>query len=144
MKYRSIIFFLINVLSLSAFAHGGGSSSNAPKWKEKEIERHAPHHPESLDQDKLEKFMAAKEMLPDVVAIHCKLSEFTNCRGVEIGLYDLDGKSLAKAHTGTSGLVGFEGLKPRTGYIAKIEGEKYTGESRVRSGGSYGLSGERK
>lgn len=144
MKFRSPVLFLVNFFSLCTFAHGGGSHSNAPKWKQREIERHAPHRPEPLDHDRLEKFVAAKEIPPDVVTIHCKLNNFTNCRGVEISLYDLNGKPVARAHTGTTGFVGFEGLQPRTEYIAKIESDKYVGEANVRSGGSYALSGERK
>lgn len=139
----ALIFFSIFFAS-SVFAHGGGVGSSTPKWKQKEETRHVPHQPEVIEEDQLAKLMAEKELASDVVAIHCKLSEFTPCRGVEISLHDLKGAELGKAHTGTSGLVGFEGLKPRTQYVARIVSEKYSGEASVRSGGSYGISGNRK
>lgn len=142
--FSSVLILTTFVFTPNVFAHGGGGGSSTPKWVKKEETRHVPHHPEVIEEDQLARLMAEKELASDVVAIHCKLSEFTNCRGVEISLHDLKGNEVGKAHTGTSGLVGFEGLKPRTQYLARIVSEKYSGEVSVRSGGSYGISGNRK
>lgn len=143
MKFISMILM---IASSYTYAHGGGSAPSGAEKKaeKKEDPRHIPHHPEAIDEDKLIRYLSAKSIMPDVTTISCKLGEFTSCRGLEIGLYDLNGKLLAKGHTGTGGAVGFEGLKKDGKFIAKIEGEKYFGEARVQAGGSYGIYGEKK
>jgi len=145
MKFTTILLgcFLLIPFSKNSFAHGAGGGTPKTEVKKPEA-RHAAHHPAVLDEDELSKFMAEKKMAEDVVAIHCKLSEFTNCRGMEVSLYDLNGKLIGMAHTGMSGIVGFEGLRSKTNYVAKIENEKYRGETQVQTGTVFGLMGEKK
>lgn len=138
-------FVLLTLCCSFAWAHGGGGGEpEKPKKPEVAQVRHSPHQPDSLEHDQLEKLMSEKDMAGDVTAIRCSLNEFTSCRGVEIVLHDLGGKQIAKAHTGTMGIVGFEGLKPNANYIARIESDRYKGEAQVRGGGIYAINGERK
>lgn len=139
-------FILLMFCCSLALAHGGGGAEREEKPKKPEATqvRRAPHQPEALEHNQLEKLMAEKEIAGDVTAIRCSLNEFTSCRGVEIVLHDWAGKQIAKAHTGMMGIVGFEGLHPNASYIARIESDRYKGEAQVRAGGIYGIKGEKK
>ena len=143
MKY--IFQILVIVVSPHAFAHGGdgGPLTNKSNAKVRHQARRAPHHPEEIIQAELDKHLSAKKIFADVIIIHCKLGEFTKCRGVEIGLYDLQGRLISKGYSGLSGVVGFEGLKAGEQFVAKIEGDKYRGEAHVIAGGSFRINAER-
>lgn len=132
------------VASPSVFAHGGGGTTEHKEEPKKVELRRAALKADALDSLEAERLTQEKKVAEDVVLIHCKLSEFNNCRGIEVSLHDLSGKIIARAHTGMSGLVGFEGLKSKTNYLAKIESEKYQGEAQVQTSRVWPLIGERR
>ena len=144
---RSLPLLLVTIFSAPVFAHGGGGPE--PKEEPKKVvtisaSRHAPLKPDVLAPDVIEKLMGEKEIAKDVAGVRCALSEFTTCRGVDIVLHDLRGNEILRAHTGTTGMVGFEGLKANTNYIARIESDRYAGEAQIRAGGVYEITGQRK
>ncbi len=142
------IFVLTISFCSSAWGHGGSSGGDRHEKSVRPPEvsqtRSAPRQPGVVEHDQLEKLMMNKEMVADVAAIRCILNEFSNCRGVEVVLHDLSGKEIAKANTGTFGVVGFEGLNSNVNYVAKIESEKYDGKVQVLAGGTFVLNGEKK
>ena len=148
MKKNFIFAFsgTIAILSLSAFAHGGGSAPEKKTVRSKEVQRSrlTPSHPEALQDEQLEVFASQKEIARDVVVIRCRLNEFSLCRGLEIVLLNLEGRELARAHTKTSGFVGFEGLQANANYIVRIASEKYYGETQIQSGSTFVVDGKRR
>lgn len=144
---KSILKIFVLITAPYAFAHGGGGGGDHKEEKKAEVRtvsRAVPQKPEEIDQAELMQFLANNMSMADVATISCQLGEYTKCRGVEIGLYNSKGKLVAKGHSGTSGVVGFQGLKPHVHFVAKIEGEKYRGETVVEAGGSFGIQAERR
>lgn len=118
---------------------------NGPRLPWEREPRTAPSKPQVIEHDKLTKQHQLKEIDPDVVSIQCSLGQFlTNCRGIEISLHDLAGKELLRASTGTTGVVGFEGLKRGVDYIARINSDRYQGEIQIHSGRAYSMNGKQK
>jgi len=136
--------FLCIGISSVANAHGGGSeSSSKPVVAKPPAIRVAAKAPKAIDASEIER-LSASGYGQDVLAVDCKLGEFTSCRGLDISITDISGKHIATGNTGTNGLVGFEGLKPHVNYIAKIESDRYDGVIQVKTGRLWALSGERK
>ncbi|MGE3682688.1 MAG: hypothetical protein AB7G93_13265 [Bdellovibrionales bacterium] len=125
------------------YAHGGGESP-PPKKERLEEPRATANKPDILEDSELRKLSELKRIPEDVLFIRCTLSEYAVCRGLDISLYDLSGKRLLTGNTGTEGLVGFEGLKTNTKYIAKIDNPKYQGEMDARAGAFHVMNGDRK
>lgn len=140
------LLFCFCASSYLAAAHGGGgpeSVKEKPKLKFK-FKRSAPVSLNSIDAKDIDAISEGGQLPEDVVAIHCKLTGSVDCRGLTITLKDKDGHGVATSHTGTLGLVAFEGLQHHETYVAKIESEKYHGEVEVAGGGRWTLLGDRK
>lgn len=148
-EFRLKKYLLVLALSLSpltkAYAHGGGASEKAPEKVEKPHEtRVAAKNPDVLADSELRKLKEFQKTPEDVILVRCTLSEYAVCRGLDVALYDLAGKRVLMANTGTEGVVGFQGLRANTKYIAKIDNEKYLGEIEARGGQFLVINGDRK
>lgn len=134
------LFFISNF----ALAHGGSSPEpikEKPKFKAK---RQTAKSLGAIETHDIDEILEDGRLPEDVVTIHCKLSESIDCRGLDIKLEDGDGHEVARSHSGTHGLVAFEGLDHHKSYVAKIESEKYFGEVTVEGGSNRTLHGDRK
>ncbi len=146
MRSTFLATFLI-VNSQNAFSHGGGEalSNEKPKKIVAESMGRAPKTSPSLlpFEDFLSVAQNHNAIPEDVLLVSCKLST-VNCRGIQVALLDTSGAKVLEANTGSSGFVGFQGLKPKDNYLVKIESEKYEGMSQVHPGKSWNLQGERR
>lgn len=131
-------------LSNHVNAHGGGGPEPVKEKPKPKMKRNAATSLQAIETHNISTFSDDGKIPEDVVAIQCKLSASVDCRGLTIVISDKDGHSVASAHSGTHGLVAFEGLDDNEEYVAKIESEKYFGEVEVSGGAKWTLHGDRK
>lgn len=134
----------IVAFSKIANAHGGGGPEPMKEKPKPKMKRNAATSLQAIEVHNLEAFSDGGKIPEDVVAIQCKLSASVDCRGLTIVLSDKDGHAFASSHSGTHGLVAFEGLDEYEEYVAKIESEKYFGQVEVSGGSKWTLLGDRK
>ena len=138
-----IICAMVIMASAKIYAHGGDSLPPAKAEKKTEV-RPAASKPETLLGSELSNILRQNVIPDDVLLVRCSLNEFAVCRGVDVTLFDLSGKRLLTGNSGTDGLLGFEGLMPKTKYIAKIESAKYSGDAEVVDGRVSPINADKK
>lgn len=137
-----VCFFSLSPNTL--LAHGGGGP-DMPKTKQKAPSaesRLAPINPSVLNDSALKKIMIEDKNPNDVAVIKCTLSAYSNCRGLQVSLYDLNGKKLIAGNSGSEGYVGFEGLDRSQNYEVRIESKRYRGATTIAPGSMWNLNGE--
>lgn len=144
---RAVLLGLLCVTVFQAAevrAHGGGGSE-APAKKEPKVTeaRSTPSLPNALTHAELNKIMSQDKSPSDVAIVRCTLNEFASCRGLQVGLYDKNGKQISIGNTGGEGVVGFEGLRAGHEYEARIEAAKYRGSVILTPGGAWKLNADR-
>jgi hypothetical protein len=144
------IFFIFLCVAMfqtvEVHAHGGGGSE-APAKKETKATpgvRSAPSLPNALNHAELIEIMNQDKSPSDVAIVRCTLNEFASCRGLQVGLYDKNGKQISIGNTGGEGVVGFEGLKAGHEYEARIDAVKYKGSVAITPGAAWKLNADRK
>lgn len=142
MRLKSIFIYFVITTPMSAFSHDSGEPKIDKRVEARTETRRPPHHPREIEQAELAKYLESK--FPDVTIISCQFSEYNSCRGVQIAIFDSNGHFVAKAHSGTIGMVGFEGLKPNSEFVAKIQSEKYRGEIVFVVGQNFRILAEQK
>ena len=150
-RTMTIAFIFATCIALTFFyfkkasAHGGGSSAPSPKESEPDVVkevRHVPSTPKTLNHIELLKVLSQEKNPPDVAVVRCTLNMYASCRGLEIALYDTEGKKLLIGHSGSEGIVGFEGLEQNQKYEARIQTKKYKGSTTVIPGSAWSLKGK--
>jgi len=133
------------VLLFSNIAHGHGDSHGGDEKKAHTATnvsiRSKPSSVRILSNAGISALGNLEKVPEDVAVVRCALDAYP-CRGISIELLDAAKTVVAVGHSGTEGVIGFEGLSLEREYFVRIKAQKYSGEAALRAGSAIQLQAE--